>query len=114
MDVYDELIDRFGEPPAAVQGLIDVALLRNRAADLGIREIKEQQNSLLLYPETFSMELGMRLSAALKGRVMISAGGKPYYAVRIDRSGGKDGLDTLREALDAAGAPEEAQENQQK
>ena len=25
MDVLDELIDRFGEPPASVKGLIDVA-----------------------------------------------------------------------------------------
>ena len=33
-DVYDELIDRFGEPPAAVCGLVDVALLRNMAADV--------------------------------------------------------------------------------
>ena len=29
MDVLDELIDRFGEPPASVKGLLDVALLRN-------------------------------------------------------------------------------------
>ncbi len=111
MDVFDELIDRFGEPPAAVQGLVDVALLRNMAAALGIREIKQQENALLLYPETLDMELGMRMNAALKGRVMISAGGKPYYAVKIDRTGGKDGLDTLREALEAA-QPSEAEEKQ--
>ncbi len=94
-----------------MQGLIDVALLRNTAAALGIREIREQQNSLLLYPERFSMELGMQLSAApsLKGRVLISAGGKPYYAVRIDRTGGKDGLDTLREVLEAARPADAAQ-----
>ena len=102
MDVFDELIDRFGEPPKAVQGLVDVALLRNMAAALGIREIREQQGSLLLYPKALDMALGMRMNAALKGRVMISAAGKPYYAVRIDRTGGKDGLDTLREALEAA------------
>jgi len=45
--------------------------------------------------------VGAGLSAALKGRVMISAGSKPYFAVRIDRTGGKDALDTLREALEA-------------
>ena len=47
------------------------------------------------------MDLGGRLTAALPRRVMISAGNKPYYAVRIDRTGGKDALDTLREALEA-------------
>ena len=101
MDVFDELIDRFGEPPRAVQGLVDVALLRNMAAAIGVREIKQQQDSLLLYPETLDMELGGRLTAALPRRVMISAGNKPYYAVRIDRTGGKTALDTLREALEA-------------
>ena len=101
MDVFDELIDRFGEPPTAVQGLVDVALLRNMAAAIGVREIKQQQDSLLLYPETLDMELGGRLTAALPRRVMISAGHKPYYAVRIDRTGGKNALDTLREALEA-------------
>ncbi len=102
MDVFDELIDRFGDPPRAVQSLVDVALLRNMAAAHGISDIKEQQNSLLLYTPRLDLALGSRLTAALKGRVMISAAGKPYYAVRIDRSGGKDALDTLREALDAA------------
>ena len=101
-DVYDELIDRFGEPPEAVQGLIDVALLRNMAAGLGIREVRQQQESVLLYCDKLDMRLGAGLSAAMKGRVMISAGSKPYFAVKIDRKGGKDGLDTLREALETA------------
>ena len=101
MDVFDELIDRFGEPPVAVQGLVDVALLRNMAAAIGIKEIKQQQGSLLLYCEKLDVALGGRLTAALPGRVMISAGSKPYFAVRIDRTGGKDALDTLREALEA-------------
>ncbi|MBR0447134.1 MAG: transcription-repair coupling factor [Clostridia bacterium] len=101
MDVFDELIDRFGEPPVAVQGLVDVALLRNMAAAVGIREIKQQQDSLLLYCEKLDVNLGGRLTAALPGRVMISAGKKPYIAVRIDRTGGKNGLDTLRETLEA-------------
>ena len=34
-DVLDELCDRFGEPPKSVIGLIDVALVRNKAALCG-------------------------------------------------------------------------------
>lgn len=105
LDVYDELIDRFGEPPEAVQGLIDVALLRNMAAALGIYEVKQQQDSLLLYQRKLDFAVGSRMSAALKGRVMINAGAKPYFAVKIGR--GLTPLDTLREALEA-GTPEEA------
>lgn len=100
LDVYDELIDRFGEPPTAVQGLIDVALLRNMAAGLGIFEVKQQADALLLKPRTLDMELGARMSSALKGRVMISAGSTPYYAVKMKK--GLSSLDTLREALEAA------------
>lgn len=109
MDVFDELIDRFGEPPAAVQGLVDVALLRNMAAARGIREIKQQQESLLLYTDALDMTMGARMNGALKGRVLISAGAKPYYAVKIDRTGGKDALDTLREVLEAAMPVEEGE-----
>ena len=79
LDVYDELIDRFGEPPEAVQGLIDVALLRNMAARLGIYEIKQQADTLLLYQRKLDLQAGSRMSAALKGRVMINAGPKPYF-----------------------------------
>ena len=108
LDVYDELIDRFGEPPEAVQGLIDVALLRNMAAGVGVMEVKQQGDSLLLYPRVLDMQVGSRLTAALKGRVMISAGKKPYYAVKIKK--GLSPLDTLREALEAASADEKATE----
>ena len=40
------------------------------------------------------------MSAALKGRVMINAGPKPYLAVKVKP--GLTSLDTLREALQAA------------
>ena len=106
LDVYDELIDRFGEPPAAVQGLIDVALLRNMAAAVGIYEVKQQQETLLLYQKKLDVAVGAKMSAAMKGRVMINAGPKPYFAVRIAK--GLTALDTLREALEAA-APEETE-----
>ncbi len=106
LDVMDELIDRFGEPPETVQGLVDVALLRNMAASLGIREVKEQNGSLLLYPRKLDLPLAHKLSSALKGRVMISAGAKPYYAVRRDKK--FSSLDTLREALRAMQAAAES------
>ncbi|MDD2361490.1 MAG: transcription-repair coupling factor [Oscillospiraceae bacterium] len=99
LDVYDELIDRFGDPPEAVQGLIDVAMLRNMAADIGVYEVNQKQDSLLLYMRHLDMQVGSRISSALKGRVMISAGAKPYIAVKVRK--GFTPLDTLREALEA-------------
>ncbi|MCL2487163.1 MAG: transcription-repair coupling factor [Oscillospiraceae bacterium] len=99
LDVTDELIDRFGEPPAAVQGLIEVALLRNMAAAAGIYEIKQQNDTLLLYQRVLNMEIASKMSAAMRGRIMVSAGAKPYLAVKMKENGTP--LDTLREALEA-------------
>ncbi len=98
LDVYDELIDRFGDPPAAVQGLVEVALLRNMAVAAGIAEVKEQRDAVLLYPLKLDMQKAMILSSALKGRMMISAGSKPYYTVKIPK--GLTALDVLREVLE--------------
>lgn len=106
LDVYDELIDRFGEPPEAVQGLIDVALLRNMAKALGIYEVKQQGDSLLLFVHTLDMAVGRRMNSALPGRVLISAGPKPYFTVKNKK--GLTPLDTLREALEAASPGESA------
>ncbi len=99
LDVYDELIDRFGEPPEAVQGLVEVALLRNLAAAAGIYEVKQNGDTLLLYQRTLNLPLGSKMSKVLHGRVMINAGPKPYFAVKI--AAGLSSLDTLREALQA-------------
>ena len=83
MDVMDELIDRFGGPPASVKGLLDVAMLRNAAARLGITEVKQQGDSLLIYKEKFDMQQVAPLIKALGGRVLLSAGSKPYISVKM-------------------------------
>ena len=99
-DVTDELIDRFGDPPAAVQGLIDVALVRGRAAALGIKEIAQRDQGLFLYPERVDMVLASGLASALKGRVMVGASGqKPYYLVRP--KAGQGPIAAIEEALAA-------------
>ena len=98
-DVLDELIDRFGEPPASVRGLIDVALLRNTAASLGVHEIKQQGQTLLLFVEHVDMKRISSMISALRSRVMLSVGSKPYISVREAK--GASPLETLREALRA-------------
>lgn len=96
VDVVDELIDRFGEPPAAVKGLIDVALLRNMATMLGITEIKQQNGNVLLYSETFDMQKVYKLIGGMKGRVLLNAGSKPYISIKLKN---QDPLTVLEDAL---------------
>lgn len=98
IDVVDELIDRFGEPPAAVQGLIDVALLRNTAAGLGITEVKQQGLNLLLYVERINMEQVGKLTGKMRGRILLSATANPYISVKLQN---QPPLDVLEDALKA-------------
>ncbi len=96
-DVIDELIDRFGEPPQAVKSLVDVALVRNMAAQLGIKEISQRGNVVMLFADNIDFKLVSGLVAKLRGRVMVSAGQKPYISVKIKPD--QTPIDTIREAL---------------
>lgn len=103
LDVTDELIDRFGDPPEAVKGLIDIALLRGTAASLGINEIKQQNDSLLLYQGRVDMAQVGRLVKSMNGRVMVSAGSRPYLSVKLK---GEPPLKALSEVLKIMGENE--------
>ena len=81
-DVMDELIDRFGEPPEAVQGLIDIALLRNTAMALGIYEIKQQERMLLLYTNTLDIQMISKMGTARKGQIVFGTGSRPYIGIK--------------------------------
>ncbi len=98
MDVMDELIDRFGEPPEAVKGLIDIALLRGTASELGVSEVKQQGESLLLYMAELDMERVGKLVKGMNGRVLLSAGSRPYLSVKLRR--GQSPLKALEEVLE--------------
>lgn len=84
-EVVDELIDRFGNPPNSVQGLIDIALLRNTASMYGFYEINQKGDSIILYNDKIDMEVIGYLMNQFKGRVMVNAGSKPYVVVKIKK-----------------------------
>ncbi len=85
-DVRDELKDRFGAIPAAVEGLIDIALIRNLAFSLGVYEIRQNESSLLLYINSIKSEGCGRLLKSLKGQALLNAGNKPYIAVKFPKN----------------------------
>lgn len=82
-DLIDELIDRYGDPPKSVVGLIEVSLLRNKAAHLGITEISQKNGAMYFYTEYLSMEQITALSSAYKGRITVNGSGKSYVSVKI-------------------------------
>lgn len=82
-DVIDELLDRFGDVPRAVMGLIDVALIRNVASQNGIYEIKQQNDSILMFVNNIKTEKVGKLLSENKGRAMLCATKKPYITLRM-------------------------------
>jgi len=82
-DLIDELIDRYGDPPKSVVGLIDVSLLRNKAAHLGITEISQRNGAMYFYTEYVSTDQIAALQKAYKGRIAFNGAGKSYVSVKI-------------------------------
>jgi len=46
-DLLDEIVDRYGEPPKGVLNLIDIALLRAKAREAGIKDIKQKAGDVM-------------------------------------------------------------------
>ena len=106
-DIIDELIDRYGEPPKSVTNLIAIALLRARAAALGMTELAQKENSVrfsLPKPDFARVAATCGLEK-YKGRLLFSAGEKPYLSLRLKK--GDDVLKLTNLVLtDFAAAPQ--------
>ena len=100
-DLTDELIDRLGDPPAGVNALIHVALLRGEAGKAGISDISQKGGMLYFVVEDFSME---RLSALYerpeyRGRVKLEAGRSPRLGLKL--RGGEKPIGAARSLVKA-------------
>ncbi len=95
-DVYDELTDRFGIPPAPVYGLVEIALLRNTALSLGIHEIKSKAAAVHFFMNDIRLEYLTALQQKMRGRASVSAGKKPCVSVKMLN---EDAVETVRNTL---------------
>ena len=85
-ELLDEIVDRYGDPPKGVLNLIDVALLRTQATEIGIVDIAQRQNVLIFTFAAFEMEIisALCMESEFKGRIFISASGdKPVLSLRV-------------------------------
>ena len=94
-DVIDELLDRYGDVPPSVMGLVDIALIRNKAAAMGVYEIRQNESSILLYLNDIRRREVAEIIGKMSGRALLSASAKPYLAVRTGKSA--KALDSLKE-----------------
>jgi len=84
-DVYDELLDRFGEPPKEVLNLLEIAVMKAAAAKAGICEVAQKGDNVVLYlgeGNAAPLEAISELCVEEKGKVLFSAGNKPYLTIR--------------------------------
>ena len=82
-DLIDELIDRYGDVPESVIGLIEISLLRNTASLLGIDEITQRNGQLYFYTDSLEMKQAQALSDAYRGKITLNGINKSYVAVKI-------------------------------
>ena len=76
-------------------------MLRNIASRCGIREIKQQNSTLFLYKDQIDMKQVGALISAMRGRIMLNAGAKPYVSVKIREQ--DEPLSLLTEVLEVIG-----------
>ena len=111
-DVLDELIDRYGDVPDSVAGLVDISLVRVSAARAGIYEIGQKRDALILYSDTLNAQRVKLAVAALPGRITVNSSAKPYLAVRV--APGEKPLELLKQALSALGPVQETDSEEKK
>ena len=108
-DLLDELLDRYGEPPASTLALLDVAMLRGEACAAGIRDIAQRGDTITFtFGGEMPVEAVMRVCALGKNkrRLTLSAGAEPKLALRLAK--GEAPLSAALELVESIAPPEGA------
>ena len=95
-DLLDEIIDRYGDPPKGVLNLIDIALLRAKAQQVGIQDIRQKAGDVLLTMSDLNFEAVSAICADedYKKRVQFVATAKqPTLRLKL-----ASGVDSLRQS----------------
>ena len=101
-DLLDEIVDRYGDPPKGVLNLIDVALLRAKAAKLAVTDITQKGGDLLFTLLALDFETVSALCAApaFAGRLFLQPRAKqPTLKLRLQK--GENALSAAGKLIDA-------------
>jgi transcription-repair coupling factor (superfamily II helicase) len=85
--VIEELTDRYGEPPAEVEGLLAVARLRRRAGQAGLADVVAMGPNLRIAPANLPDSMRVRLQR-LHPKAKVVAGGEALV-VPLPTAGGE-------------------------
>jgi len=95
-DLLDEIVDRYGEPPKGVLNLIDIALMRAKARDVGIKDIKQKSTDVLFTLSNLNFDAVSALCSDpdYKERVTFLASAKePTLRLKLSK-----GVDSLKQS----------------
>ena len=95
-DLLDEIVDRYGEPPKGVLNLVEIALLRANARNVGICDIRQKAGEVQFTMTNLNFEAVSTLcnEADYKNRVQFIATAKePTLRLRL-----ATGVDSLRQS----------------
>lgn len=86
LDVQEEIEDRFSDIPASVVNLMDIAYLRSISRQVGIIEIKEEKEEVVLQfdnKERINQELVKALISKYNRSIVFKLGSKPAFAYKL-------------------------------
>jgi transcription-repair coupling factor (superfamily II helicase) len=89
-DILDEMLDRFGDLPRATENLLNIALIRADGKKCGIKQMRQDNGFIQIYPEKIDFDIWTDLSDHWPGRLRMAMSGEPHLNLKI-----KSGEDVL-------------------
>ena len=97
-DMLEELLDRFGEPPKAVQNLLSIARLKAEAHQAFITEVTQKGDfiKLVMYEKTQADPKKIeQMVQKYQGKMKFVIDTRPYFLYTKPRKSAKDNKDVL-------------------
>ena len=101
-ELQEELTDRFSDPPRQVLSLITIALIKAMAEEIFISEINDSSSSVTFFyfsADKLDFEKISAISNEFKGQILINAGNKPGFSLKIPKGKEKDKLFNIKKIL---------------
>lgn len=102
LDVYDELIDRFGSVPDEVNNLVEIALIKSMANEAGIELIKQNSDSVIIQfsgSDKIDIQKIGEIISQYRRKLLFTASNKPYLTYRIQGDEGKNIIANIKSLL---------------
>lgn len=104
LDMQDELIDRYGDMPKAVSNLLEIALMKAMAHDVGIVSIKEKNNQYIFEMKADAPINPAKIPALIKtygNRLKFTVVKTPYFSLNLSAKEKKEVFRHIKTLLQA-------------